>query len=205
MWLSSGAAVVVDSNVSLVLLSMREVFVGLILGGVAALIFYGVEYAGELAGMQMGFAIAGILDPQTGHQVSIVSKFQGALAILLFLAVNGHYFVLKALLDSLAVLPVGSMAVNLGASMSFVTLAGKVFVIALQIAAPATILLLLVNVGLGVIARMVPQMNVFIVGFPLMITVGVFMFYVSMPAFVALTRNLVENMYADFVVVLKAF
>jgi flagellar biosynthetic protein FliR len=96
------------------------------------------------------------------------------------------------------------MGVNLGASMTLVQLAGKVFVIALQIAAPATVLLLLVNVGMGVVARMVPQMNVFIIGFPLMITVGLIMFIVAMPAFVSMTRGLVENLYFDFVVVLKA-
>jgi len=194
----------IEAGPYFVMLILREVFIGLALGGVAAFLFHAVEYAGELAGMQMGFAIAGVLDPQSGQQVSVIGKFKGTLAILLFLAVNGHYFLIKALCDSLQVMPVGTASVNLGASMSVLTLAGKVFVIALQIAAPATILLLLVNVGLGVIARMVPQMNVFIIGFPLMITVGIIVFVAAMPAFVGLTRNLMESMYADFAVVLKA-
>ncbi len=204
VWNTGPAGIVVASDLSLVLLAAREVFIGLILGGVASFVFWGVEYAGELAGMQMGFAIAGILDPQTGAQVSIISKFQGTLAILLFLAISGHYFVLKALMDSFRLFPVGDMAVNLGAAMTYVQLAGKVFVIALRIAAPATILLFLINVGMGVIARMVPQMNVFIIGFPLMIMVGLFMLIIAMPAFITLAQSLMESMYDDFVVVLKA-
>ena len=184
MGLSGSTDVTVSAGASIVVLVIREVFIGIVLGTVASFIFHAVEYAGELAGMQMGFAIAGILDPQSGQRVSVIGKCQGVLVILLFLGINGHYFVLKALLDSLQVLPVGEMGVNIGVSMSVLQLASKVFVIALQVAAPATILLLLVNVGLGVVARMVPQMNVFIVGFPLMITVGIVMFIISMPAFV---------------------
>ncbi len=199
---SSG--VTVDAGLLLVLFVAREVIIGLALGVVASLIFHAVEYAGEIAGMQMGFAIAAVFDPQSGRQVPVLSKFQSAVLTLLFLSVGGHMFILRGLIDSFAVLPGGTLELGIGGSITLVRLFGKVFVIALQVAAPATILLLLVNVCLGVIARLVPQMNVFIVGFPLMVMVGVTMVMVSMPAFGGVARHLVEGVLGDMRAVLGA-
>lgn len=194
----------IPAGFGLILLVMREVLIGLALGFTASFIFHAVEYAGDISGMQMGFAIAGIIDPASGQQTPLIGKFQGTMLTLLFLGVGGHYFVIKALMDSFVLLPISDAGINLAGSVELVRLAGKLFVVALQIAAPATILLLLVNVGMGVMARMVPQMNVFIVGFPLMAGVGVGMLLVAMPAFVGMARHLIDGMYRDMLAVLGA-
>jgi len=199
---SSGVSL--DAGLLLVLLVAREAVIGLALGTVASLIFHAVEYAGELAGMQMGFAIAGVLDPQSGRQVPLLSKFQSTLLTLMFLAIGGHLFVLRGLLDSFLVLPGGVLTLGVGGPLALVQLFGKMFTIGLQVAAPATIFLLLVNVCLGVIARLVPQMNVFIVGFPLMITCGLLMIMVSMPAFGGVAQHLVGEVLRDMHTVLGA-
>ncbi len=195
----------VEAGGMLVLLAVREVVIGLALGFVASFIFDAVEYAGELAGMQMGFSIAGVFDPQHGAQSPVLSTFQRTLLAMLFIGIGGHWLVIRALAESLRVAPVGTLGLGPAAPMAVVQLAGRVFVIAAQVAAPATAMLLLVNIALAVVARVVPQMNVFIVGFPLMITVGMGVIVLALPAFAGFARHLVEGMARDLGVLLGGF
>ncbi len=196
---------VVEAGWMLGLLAIREVVIGLALGFVASFIFDAVEYAGELAGMQMGFSIAGVFDPQNGRQSPVLSTFQRTLLAMLFVGIGGHWLVIRALAQSFTVAPVGTLSLGAAAPMTVVQLAARVFVIAAQVAAPATAMLLLVNVALAVVARVVPQMNVFIVGFPLMITVGVGVIVLAMPAFAGFARHLVEGMAHDLTTLLGGF
>ncbi len=189
----------VAANGMLVLLVLREVMVGLTLGAVAALVIHAVEYAGELMGMQMGFAVATIFDPSSNQQMGIVGKLQGTLAMLLFLVIDGHYYVLKGLADSLQLFPVGALGISANSFYQLTILAGKVFVMGLHVAAPVTVMLLLVNVSMAVVSRVVPQMNVFIVGFPIMIGVGGIVMVLAMPGFVALLKMFLSQMYTDVV------
>jgi flagellar biosynthetic protein FliR len=163
-----------------------------------------VELAGEIIGTQMGFAIASVFDPMTERQICVIGEFQRVLLVLLFFAINGHHIILTAIYRSYEILPLGSMAVNPKASLEILRLGGQVFSIGVQLAAPAIIMLLLVHVALGVISRTVPQMNVFIIGFPVTIAIGVFMLAISMPAFISMLQTLVGHLFKDLIVVTRA-
>lgn len=190
-------------DLSLLLLVLREVLVGLALGYTASILFRGVEYAGEIVGMQMGFSIATVIDPQSGGRMSIISEWQRIVLVLIFLSVNGHYIFIRAIHSSYVLAPIGNGGMDVRASAEMAMLVGKVFVIALQLAAPATIMLLLTHLVLAVVSRAVPQMNVFIVGFPLTIAVGTVMLAISIPAFAQVVEGLFEGLAHDLTAVLK--
>jgi flagellar biosynthetic protein FliR len=202
--LRNGNEVAIHSGLQFVLLAGREVMIGLTFGFLASLIFRAVELGGEIIGTQMGFAIANVYDPLTERQLSVISNFQRVLLILLFFSVNGHHIVISAIYRSYEVLPLGQMGLNLMAAREVLTISGRIFGIAVQLASPAIIMLLLTHVALGVIGRTVPQMNVFIIGFPLTIAIGVFMLAITLPAFINMLQTLIGNLSGDFAVVMRA-
>ena len=162
-------------------LAMPEILAGLILGITTNFIFYGVEMAGQLVGIQMGFGIVAVLDPMTETQVSIISQLQYIFAILIFLSLNGHHFLLEGLARSYLTAPLGGVTLPSSLLGIIVKLSGDIFVAAFKIAAPVMSALFLTEVALGIIARTVPQMNIFIVGFPLKIGVGLLGLALSWP------------------------
>ncbi|MBI3582205.1 MAG: flagellar type III secretion system protein FliR [Nitrospinae bacterium] len=166
-----------------VLLAAGETAIGLVIGFAAQLLFNAVELAGEMIGTQIGFGIVNVLDPSTNSQVSITSQFLNNLALLLFLAINGHHWFLTAAVRSFEVLPLLGFNPSRGTADAAITLTANVLVLAVRLSAPVVVTLLLLNVALGLIARTVPQMNVFIVGFPLQIAVGLFILGASIPVF----------------------
>ena len=156
----------------LVLKMAGEVCIGIIIGLTVRFIFSGIQLAGQLIGFQMGFAIVNVVDPLSSSQVSIISQFIYILAILIFFAVNGHHLFLYAIAESYKILPGFTFQLSGQLIESIVMTAKDIFILALKIGIPIITLLLLTSVGLGLIARTVPQMNIFIVGFPLKIGVG---------------------------------
>ncbi|MCD6569291.1 MAG: flagellar biosynthetic protein FliR [Deltaproteobacteria bacterium] len=153
---------------------LHEFLIGLCLGLAINVIFAGVQIAGQLAGFQMGFAIANVIDPMTGVNAPITSNFLYIVAFLLFLTLDGHYILIKALVESFSVVPIGDILPREGYSYAVVIYSARMFVIALKIAAPIIGVLLLVNITFALTARAMPQMNVFLMSFPLIISVGLF-------------------------------
>lgn len=176
-----------------VVMILKEVVVGLIIGISAQFLFIGIQMAGELIGLDMGFGMVNILDPTTGEQISIIGQFKYLLALLIFLVINGHHFLLNALHTSFIVIPLGTASLNQFITAEVITVSKEMFVIALKIGAPALVVLFLTSFIMGVIARTVPQMNIFIVGFPLKISVGLAMLGVSIPLFVYVFTKLVTQ------------
>ncbi len=169
-----------------------EVMVGFAIGLVAQLTFGAVQMAGQLAGIQMGIGLSNLIDPQTQEHITSLAQWQNLLALLIFLSVDGHHVLIRAVADSFTVLPLGG---GLPAPAGFgmvLDLAGGLFVIALKIAAPVLVLLLLVNAAMGVLAKLIPQLNVFIVGFPLNVAAGLFVLAASQP----FTVRLLEASFA---------
>lgn len=156
----------------LVMLFGKEVIIGLSIGFVTTLLFYGIQMAGQIIGIQIGFGIISVMDPLSNIQISLIGQLYYLVALLVFLALNGHHFLVRALVYSFEVIPLGAGVFNANLVDLLSSLSGLIFGIALQIAAPVMITLILTDVGLGFIARVAPQMNVFIVGFPLKIMIG---------------------------------
>jgi flagellar biosynthetic protein FliR len=157
---------------ALVVLLGQEALLGLMVGFLARLIFTAVEFGGNIIGYQMGFAAANVFDPQNQHQLSLMSQFQNVIAILFFLSFNVHHLFVRALVDSYRVLPPGRVRLGGDAMPFMLRLGGDMFVLAMKFSAPILAVLLLAGLVLGIMARVFPQLNVFMLSFPLNIGVG---------------------------------
>ncbi len=158
-----------------------ETMIGFTIGLVAQLTFGAVQMAGQLAGIQMGIGLANLIDPQTQEHITSLAQWQNLLALLIFLSIDGHHMLIRAVADSFVVLPIGGGLPSAAGFGIVLDLAGGLFVVALKIAAPVLMLLLLVNAAMGVLAKLIPQLNVFIVGFPLNVAAGLFVLGASQP------------------------
>jgi flagellar biosynthetic protein FliR len=156
----------------LVSILIHQMLIGLALGLAIDVIFSGIQIAGELMGFQMGFSIANVVDPMTGITAPITSNLLYITAFLLFFSFGGHHLLIKALVETFAIMPIGDRMVHTGFLMSVITYAGAMFVIGIKVSAPVVGILLLINVSFAIIARALPQMNVFLMAFPLTIAVG---------------------------------
>jgi flagellar biosynthesis protein FliR len=167
-----------------------ELMIGVIIGFAARFIFAGIQLAGDLLGFQMGFSVASVIDPTSSTQVSVIAEFQYLLSLLLFLAVNGHHVFISGIADSYQAVPPLSFHFSNSLLQAMVGLSKDVFVIAIKISAPVTAVLLFTNVAMGLLARTVPQMNVFMVSFPLQIAVGLLFIGLMAPVFVKVSQYL---------------
>jgi flagellar biosynthesis protein FliR len=181
-----------------------EIFLGLAIGFSVKLIFAGIQLAGQLAGYQMGLAIANVMDPATSEQVPLLAQFNNLIGLLVFLSINAHYWFIKALTESFRLVP--PLTVNFGNSLmeQFTRLSGNMFVIALQVGAPVIAAMLLTSVAFGLVARTVPQMNVFIVAMPLKIGVGLLFIGFGLPYFSAFLKNIFSDLGQNIILMLKA-
>jgi flagellar biosynthetic protein FliR len=151
---------------------VQQVAVGVAIGFAVRLVFASVELAGEIIGLQMGLNFASFFDPASGAQVSAVGRFFGNIALLLFIVINGHLLVLMAVVTSFERFPVDGNFLQSINSMRVFDLGSALFSSAFWLALPMISLLLFVNLTLGIISRIAPQMNIFAVGFPVTLTVG---------------------------------
>ena len=174
------------SLLGLALLAGREVLLGAALGLVASFVFMAVRMAGSLLGVQMGFSFANVVDPWTSTEVSVVAELQELLAVFLFLLVDGHHLLFRALAFSMTRVPPGSPLDPGPMLAALVPLAGGMFLATIQIGAPILGALFLTDAALGFVARAVPQMNVFIVGIPVKIAAGLLLLVVTAPLFARL-------------------
>src|SRR5690606_15969543 len=175
-------------DITFPLLVIQEVAIGISLGFIAMLFFTAMQVAGTVIDVQMGFILANVIDPQTGAQTPLTGSFKYLLAILVFLSLNGHHMLLDGIMSSLQVAPVGRTPVFSWDSGSLAQLMAssfnEMFVLAFKMAAPIAASLFLVDIGLGVIARTVPQMNIFGVGLPVKIVTSFVVLLLSLPGFV---------------------
>jgi len=135
-------------------------------------VFAAVETAGQMVGIQMGMGMAGVMDPQFGNQISPVGMLWNLTAILIFLAVDGHHLFFRALVESYQWVPPGGMSLSEASVQGVVQGAGRMFVLAVKIMAPASAALFFSHVAFGIVAKTVPQIPILIVGLPLNIAVG---------------------------------
>lgn len=187
------------------LMMVRELIMGMVLGFAVLLLFIGVQFAGQLAGLQMGFGIINVIDPQSQEQVSVIGQFLNILAILIVLMTDGHHLILRGLFASFEIVPLGGVQLKAPVIEKLIVLAGQIFVIAIKISAPVLVALLLISVALGILARTVPQMNVFIVGFPVQLAVGLGVLLVSLPLFQVLLGKAMRLLERDFLALLDFF
>lgn len=176
---------------------LGEFMVGLAISYTAYMLFAGIQMAGQIIDIQMGFGLVNVIDPQSNSQVSILGQFYYLVSILVFLALNGHHILLRALADSYRLVPVGSFSWLSHAAATGPLLTDyftRIFIIAFQVAGPAIATLFLTSMAMGVLSRTVPQMNVFIVGLPLSVLVGLLITIFSIQLLGTVLQGVVSSM-----------
>jgi flagellar biosynthetic protein FliR len=171
-----------------------EVLLGVCIGLLVRLLFAGIQMAGQIAGYQMGLAIANIMDPATSMQIPILAQAYNLMAMLIFLAINAHHWFFRSLVDSFDRLPLFQFHLSASMINHLINTAGAMFVIAVKIGAPVIVVLILTSVAFGLLARTVPQMNIFIVAMPLKIVVGLVFVILGLPYF----RLFLITLFRDF-------
>lgn len=160
---------------------LQQVVVGVAIGLAVRIVFAAVELAGEVIGLQMGLNFAGFFDPTTNQQTSAVGRFFGNTTMLLFVILNGHLMLLQAVISSFETFPLGASAFESINRMRLHELGAVVFRYGLWIALPMIGMLLFINIVLGFISRIAPQMNAFAIGFPLTLSAGLIGIAATLP------------------------
>lgn len=180
------------------LLVIQQVLIGMSIGFAVRLVFAAVEFAGELVGLQMGLNFAAFFDPISATTATASSRFLGTLVAWLFIVINGHLLVIAAAVQSFQAFPVGPEPFAFLRATQPHVWGAEVFRLGTWIALPMVAMLLFVNLLLGVISRVAPQMNVFSIGFPVTLGVGLLGMLLTLPMMQAPFMMALERMLSLF-------
>ena len=198
---------VVETPASTILFAMtvvKELFVGWLIGLVGYITLAAINAAGKIMDMQVGFAVVTMMDPTTQQQTGLLGNFLYNLTIIYFLVTNGHHVILSALAESFRIIPLNSMVWNDSLPLLMNDLTAGIFLNGMKIAMPVTFAILLTNVGLGILARTMPQMNIFVVGIPMQLMIGMSMVSMVLPFYILFLDVIFNEMYANISIALKA-
>lgn len=199
-----GTVLSIDNYYQLTYYGVYEFVIGIIIGFVGFMFFSALYLAGTIIDTQIGFSMVNVLDPQTNSQIPVLGSFYNILFTLIFLAVNGHHFIVRALVYSYKVIPIGRGIVFNDNLISHITIImTQTFIFAIKLGAPVLATIFIANVLLGVLARSMPQMNVFIVGMPLTIAVGLVTTIITLQYLVPFSENLFDTMFNSIIRVLE--
>jgi flagellar biosynthetic protein FliR len=202
----AGTSTVITIDGLYLILLLKEMLVGLCLGFVASLVLYAVQIAGIFIDLQIGFAMASVFDPQTGVTSPLTGKFKYVLAMIFLLSLNGHHYLIEGILRSYDWIPVDQLspAFTDGRVSTFIVETfSNTFTMAFLIAAPLVGALFLVDVALGIVAKTVPQMNVFVVGLPLKIMTNFMILVIVIPTFFYVLQKLFKNMVTSIQAIIR--
>ena len=163
------------------LILLQELLIGLGMGFAMRVVFAAIEMAGEVSSLTMGLGFASFFDPMTRGRSSAVSQFLALIATMAFLAVNAHLLLLSALAESFISMPVSATPMSSGAPLELARWGGRIFSAGLQLSLPIVAALLITNVALGILTRAAPQLNIFGIGFPVSLGVGLLVISLAMP------------------------
>lgn len=172
---------------------VQQLLIGIAIGFVMRIIFAAVDSAGEIIGLQMGLGFASFFDPQSSTQTLVISRFLNMVAVLIFLAVNAHLLVLGMLVESFKILPVSAQPLSTAGFHNVAAFGTNVFAIGLQLALPLIAILLITNLALGILTRASPQLNIFAIGFPITLSVGLIILDLTLPYFAPQFENMIHH------------
>jgi flagellar biosynthetic protein FliR len=186
-------------------IALQQVLIGLALGFSVRLVYAALEVAGQQIATLMGLGFASLVDPQNGIEVPVVSHFYILLTTLVFLGLNGHLVMVRILAESFTALPVGPTGLSPESFFMIAERMGWLLSAALLIALPAMAALLIVNLGYGVMSRAAPQLNIFVVGFPITLAFGFTVMLLTLPGMIALVDRLIEQtLHASYLLIVGA-
>ena len=175
------------------LILVQQMLIGVAIGFIMRVIFTAVEAAGEIVGLQMGLGFASFFDPQSAGQTLVLARFFNMLAMLVFLAVNAHLLLLGVLVESFQSLPINIQPLAAAGFFQVATSGSTIFAVGLQLALPLIAILLMTNLALGILTRSAPQLNIFAIGFPITLGVGLIVLDFTLPYFAPQFEHLIQN------------
>lgn len=175
-------------------LAVQQVLIGVALGLTMQFAFAAVRLAGEVIGMQMGLSFATFFDPAGGPNTPILARLLNLLAMLLFLSFDGHLWLISLLADSFYTLPIQTQPLNGNGFLALTQAGSLIFVNGMMLALPLICLLLALNLALGLLNRVTPQLSVFVIGFPVTMTIGILTIGMMMP----MLAPFCEHLFGEF-------
>ncbi len=183
---------------------LKEFLVGIIMGYVSFVVFASLYVSGQVMDMQIGFGMVNVLDPLMGSQVPLVGNFFYIITALFFLMVDGHHVLFNALFMSYKIIPLSGLVFSSSLLPNIVSVVSITFLIGFQISMPILAALLMTEVALGILSRTVPQMNIFVVGMPLKLGLGLLTLYFMLPVFFRVMNLFFDKMYTYLFLIMKS-
>ncbi|QSA97638.1 flagellar biosynthetic protein FliR [Methylococcus sp. EFPC2] len=177
------------------LITLEQVLIGALFGLILHFVFAAIVFGGQNVAYNMGLGFASLIDPQTGVQVPVIAQFYLILATLFFLGVDGHLLVIQLVADSFRAIPVDLGGLSRDRLWGVIVWSGRLFAAGVLMSLPLVAALLLVNLGFGVASRSAPQLNIFSVGFPVSLLLGLLMVSISLPDVMALFGDFLDEGY----------
>ena len=160
---------------------MQQILVGLAMGFSMRLVFTAIEMAGDLMGMQMGLGFASFYDPLNTTNTQVIAQFLGIIAVLAFISMNGHLYMIATLAESFQAFPISTQTPSASAMHTLTLWGGSIFSQAFRLSLPIIAALLITNLALGILTRSAPQLNIFAIGFPITLVVGFATLFLTLP------------------------
>ena len=184
-----------DEVIFIAAVCLRELLVGIALGFISALPLYALRVAGEQTGTAMGFSMAQIMDPSTQSETTLLGQLNFFTAMWLYFRWNGHLLMIQAVIESLKLVPPGQISLFPAGDMQLGTWLQSLFTLGIRIVVPFYCALVVSDVGLGFLARTVPQMNIFVVGLPVKVMLG----FMVLAAVLPLSMDLVYTQFEHWI------
>ncbi len=163
------------------MMAIAQIMIGLTSGFILQLVFAAIVFAGQGIALSMGLGFSMMVDPQSGEQVPVVAQIYTVTTTLIFISLDGHLLLIQMLLDSFKTLPIGIDGIDKAGIWSIIVWSSRMFAGGLLLAMPVIASLLLVNVIFGVAARAAPQLQIFSVGFPVTLMLGLLLVWKTLP------------------------
>lgn len=170
-----------------------EALIGLTIGLGFHLVFLAAQLAGQYIDIDLGFAMASLVDPATQTRTTIIGHFYYMFALIIFLSINGHHIMIRALIDSFSRFPPGDAQILAPMSMEMLDNISKVMGYAIRIGAPVIGSIFIINIAIGIVAKAVPQLNIFVIGFPIKTMIGLLLITITLPLTATFLRGLFAN------------
>lgn len=186
-----------------IVLIAKELLIGLMLGFISYLIFSSIYVAGQMIDVRIGFGMVSVFDPVSNIQIPITADFYVIIATVMMLITDAHHLLIHALAESYAILPIGGAVFSEDLILSILRLFSNAFTIGFKIAAPVTVSILITDLALGIISKSMPQINVFMLGMPIKIIMGLLVIVITLGAFKGIVNTIIQGTYEEFYIFLR--
>lgn len=177
------------------LVAVAQVMIGLTSGFIVQMVFSALLFAGQGVALSMGLGFASMVDPQNGQQVPVIAQFYVMTSTLIFLSLDGHLLLIQMLLDSFTSLPIGIDGITKANIWTIITWSSRMFAGGLLLTMPILVSLLLINISFGVATRAAPQLNIFSVGFPVTLMLGMILVWLTLPDVLDQFKGILTDSY----------